>query len=159
MELSGAQSRRLCSARCRCLAPDTRKVVFDFHLRGLYGLVRKAAPNGIDVWWDTSGHNGFAQCLPLLAMGGRAIVMSGLRGSHPSLPVGEMYTRDIALRGFAISNASVQDLALAAASINRLLANGKLKARVGAIFRLEEAAKAHAAMASGSVRGRVVVVP
>jgi len=135
------------------------QAVFDFHLKDLYGLVREAAPDGIDVWWDTSGHNNFAQCLPLLAMGGRAIVMSGLRGRDPSLPVGEMYTRDVALHGFAISNASVQDLALAAVNINRMMANGKLKARVGAIFRLADAAKAHAATASRSMRGRIVVVP
>jgi len=135
------------------------QAVFDFHLKDIYGLVREAAPDGIDVWWDTSGHNNFTQCLPLLAIGGRAIIMSGLRGSDPPLPVGEMYTRDVVLHGFAISNASVQDLALAAASINRLLANGKLKARVGAIFRLSDAAKAHAAVASGNVRGRIVVVP
>lgn len=133
--------------------------VFDFHSKDVYARVGEAAPDGVDVWWDTSGHNNFTQCLPLLAIGGRAVVMSGLRGKEPTFPVGEMYTRDVTLHGFAISNASVKDLALAAAGINRLLASGKLKARVGAAFRLADAAKAHAAMASGGVRGRIVVAP
>lgn len=135
------------------------QAVFDYHAKDVYAQVRAASPDGIDVWWDTSGHNDFAQCLPLLAMGGRAVVMSGLQGGAPPLAVGAMYTRDITLHGFAISNASVDDLARAAAAINRLLASGKLKARVGATHRLADAAQAHAAMASGSVRGRIVVVP
>jgi len=123
------------------------------------GAVVQMARAGIDVWWGTSGHNDFARCLPLLAMRGRAVVMSGLRRGAATLPVGEMYTRDVTLHGFAISNATVADLAHAADDINRLLASGKLKSRVGAIFPLVDAAKAHAAMASGSVRGRIVVVP
>ncbi len=135
------------------------QAVFDYHLKDVYARVREAAHDGIDVWWDTSGHNDFAQCLPLLAMGGRAVIMAGLQGQNPSLPVGDMYTRDVTLCGFAISNASTADLARAAASINRLLTSRKLKTRVGATFHLADAAKAHMAMASGSVKGRIVVVP
>lgn len=85
--------------------------------------------------------------------------MSGLQGQNPLLPVGEMYTRDVTLCGFAISNASVDDLSRAAASINRLLTSGGLKTRVGASFQMADAANAHAAMASGGVRGRIVVAP
>ncbi|MCC7463096.1 MAG: NADPH:quinone reductase [Gammaproteobacteria bacterium] len=133
--------------------------VFDYHLGDVYARVREAATHGIDVWCDTSGHNNFAQCLPLLAIGGRAVVMSGLQRQNPLIPVGELYTRDITLYGFAISNASIDDLSGAAAGINRLLASGKLKTRIGARFRLADAAAAHAAMASGRVQGRIVVVP
>ncbi|GAB2715093.1 alcohol dehydrogenase catalytic domain-containing protein [Halomonas garicola] len=93
----------------------------------------------------------------LLATGGRAVVMAGLQGAAPALPVGAMYTREVSLHGFAISNASVSDLARAAGTINRLLAAGRLKGRIGATFSLTEAAEAHDAMAAGKVRGRVVV--
>ncbi|MGH8260704.1 MAG: NADPH:quinone reductase [Steroidobacteraceae bacterium] len=133
--------------------------VFDYRLPDLYARVHEEGANGIDVWWDTSGHNRFAQCLPLLAMGGRVVIASGLMGSDPILPVGAMYTNEVTLRGFAISNASIDDLARAARSINGHLTRGRLHGRVGAVFRLSEAAKAHAAMASGTVRGRIVVVP
>ncbi|TAM82036.1 MAG: NADPH:quinone reductase [Candidimonas sp.] len=133
--------------------------VFDYRREDLYEQVRAAAPRGINVWWDTSGRNDFTHCLPLLAPGGRAIVMSGLRGSDPVLPVGSLYTREITLQGFAISNATVVDLAAAAATINRLLAAGRLKARVGATYQLADAAKAQADMETHKVCGRIVVTP
>lgn len=135
--------------------------VFDYHLRDVYDQVRQAAPDGIDVWWDASGHNHFAQCLPLLREGGRVVVMSGLRGtgSDPILPVAAMYTREITLHGFAISNASIDDLAQAARLINHLLASGRLRARIGATFHLADAARAHETMASGKTAGRIVVLP
>lgn len=135
------------------------QAVFDYHQPDVYEQVRQAAPEGVDVWWDTSGRNRFDPCLSLLSMGGRVVVMSGLRGTDPQLPVGAMYTREITLYGFAISNASTDDLALAARAINRLLSTGRLHARVGAVFALADAAKAQEAMAAGQVSGRIVVLP
>ncbi|HLQ86446.1 MAG TPA: NADPH:quinone reductase, partial [Salinisphaeraceae bacterium] len=141
---------------CRSCGAD---VVYDYHDRDLYQQIGAAAPDGVDVWWDTSGRNDFSQCLPLLAMGGRAVVMSGLQGASPTLPVGQMYPREITLHGFAISNASTSDLAAAAKTVNRLLDMGRLQARIGATFRLADAAQAHAALEDGSVKGRIVVLP
>lgn len=134
-------------------------VVFDYHLPDVAQRVRDVAPDGVDVWWDTSGRNHFAHNLPLLRDGGRAVVMAGLGDAEPVLPVGALYTRDIKLHGFAISNASVDDLARAARVMNRLMAEGRLKARVGACFHLADAAKAHEALAARSVAGKIVVVP
>lgn len=133
--------------------------VLDYHRDDLHAQVRLAAPDGVDVWWDCSGRNDFARCLPLLALGGRAVVMSGLAGKDPTLPVGALYTRDVTLHGFAISNASVDDLAGAATAINRMLAAGQLRARVAGVFRLADAAEAHRVMQAGGVRGRLVMVP
>ncbi len=134
-------------------------LVLDYRDPDRYGQVRAAAPQGVDVWWDNSGRNDFAECLPLLAPGARAVVMSGLGRGDPVLPVGLLYTRDASLHGFAISNASVGELAAAARSINRLLAAGRLRARIGARFRLQDAARAQAAMAAGRTGGRIVVLP
>lgn len=143
-------------AWCRSCGAD---VVFDYRREDLYEQVRQAAPKGVDVWWDNSGRNDFTQCLPLLGFGGRAVIMSGLQGADPVLPVGAMYTREVTLHGFAISNASVSDLAAAATAINHLLCTKRLQARVDATFQLSDAAKAHEAMESGHVRGRIVVRP
>jgi NADPH:quinone reductase-like Zn-dependent oxidoreductase len=82
--------------------------------------------------------------------------------ARPPLPVGAVYTRDVSLRGFAISNASVVDLADAATTINRLLASGRLRVRIGARLPLEQAALAHQLLEHPRPDlppGRIVVLP
>ncbi|MEU4540400.1 zinc-binding dehydrogenase [Streptosporangium sp. NPDC023825] len=99
--------------------------------------------------------------VPLLARGGRMIIMAGL-GAAPVLPVGQLYTRDASLRGFAISNATVAELAAAATAINHLLARGTLISRIGTRLPLAEAARAHRLQEGaepGHPRGRIVVLP
>ncbi|MDQ4491175.1 NADPH:quinone reductase [Sinomonas sp. ASV486] len=140
---------------CRSLGAD---VTLDYRDPDLAVKIGHAAPAGVDVWWDNSGHHDFEVTLPLLRQGARVIMMAGMAAA-PILPVGALYTRDAKLCGFAISNASVSDLAGAARVINSLLAEGGLVSRVGATFRLADAAKAHEALESGDVRGRVLVVP
>ncbi|NKQ54338.1 zinc-binding dehydrogenase [Amycolatopsis sp. K13G38] len=132
--------------------------VIPYDAEGFDEQVRAAAPDGYDVWWDNSGRHDFEATLPLMRAGGRVVVMAGL-GAAPVLPVGALYMRDLSLLGFAISNASVSDLAAAAKVINAGLASGRLRGRVGATYALADAAKAHAAMESGSVRGRILVRP
>lgn len=143
------------AAWCRSLGAD---VALDYRDPDLAAKIADAAPGGFDVWWDTSGHHDLEVTLPLLHQGARVIMMAGM-GAAAVLPVGALYTKDAKLCGFAISNASVTDLARAARVINGLLAEGRLRSRIGATFRLAEAAKAHEALESGAVRGRVLVVP
>lgn len=88
--------------------------------------------------------------------------MSAGLQANVALPVGDLYTRDASLRGFAISNASVADLAAAAAFINQRLVAGNLAARIGKRLPLAAAAQAHRlqeATGADKVRGRIVVVP
>jgi len=130
----------------------------DYHSKDVYKQVGELAPNGAGVWRDNSGRNDFTAYLSLMRLGGRIVVMAG-RGATPVLPVGLMYTKDISIHGFVISNASVSDLAAAAATISQLIVRGRLQARIGATFHLAGAGKAHEAMKSGVIRGRIVVVP
>lgn len=133
-------------------------VVLDYHSPDLAGQIRQEAPDGVDIWWDTSGHHDFAETLALLRSGGRIIVMASLDAA-PTLPIGALYTKDVSIHGFAISNASVDDLADAASVINLLLGNGGLRGRIAATYSLSEAASAHEAMETGRSRGRIVVTP
>lgn len=132
-------------------------VVLDKH-DNFVKRVEKLAPKGIDVWWDPNGGENFGRVIPLLAPRARMIVMAGMQ-AEPQVPIGQLYTRDASIHGFAISNASVSDLAQAAVTINYMLAMGRLKARIGATFRLSEASKAHRAIESGKIHGRILVLP
>jgi NADPH:quinone reductase-like Zn-dependent oxidoreductase len=139
---------------CRSAGADA---VFDYRDPNLWTQIAGAAPNGVDVFFETSKHYAFERTLPLLARGGRFVLITGI-GSTVSLPLEQLYLRDASLRGFVISNASVADLASAARAINDGLARGLLRVRIGTRLPLEESAHAHRLMESGT-RGRIVVVP
>lgn len=139
---------------CRDLGAEE---VLDYRAADLAARLDAAAPGGADVWWDNSGRNDLALSIPRLRRGGRLVLMSGL-GAHPALPVGDVYTRDASIVGFAISNASVDALADAAAAINVLLTDGRLRVRAPRVLRLDEAAEAHRQMERGA-KERIVVVP
>jgi NADPH:quinone reductase-like Zn-dependent oxidoreductase len=129
--------------------------VFDYRDPDLHGRIHGCGE--VDLYWDTSGHHDLAGAMSTLARGGR-IVLSAALGAHPELPVGAAYTRDVSLRGFVISNASVTDLAACARVINAMLAAGSLSARVAQVLPLSEARRAHELIERGEVSGRRIVL-
>jgi NADPH:quinone reductase-like Zn-dependent oxidoreductase len=143
---------------CRRCGADE---VVDYHDPDMYAEIAKLAPAGVDVFWDNAGRHHLERTVPLLARGGRMIIMAGL-GATPVLPVGQLYTRDASLRGFVISNATVAELAAAATAINHLLARGTLVSRIGTRLPLTEAARSHRLQEGAEPhrpRGRIVVLP
>lgn len=127
----------------------------------LAGRIAELTPAGVDVFWDNSGRHDFENTIPLMARGGRIVVSAGL-GSRAMLPVGALYTRDISIHGFAISNAPIGDLAAAAETINRELTSGRLRGRVRAKLPLARAAAAHRMQETrgqDDPPGRIVLVP
>jgi NADPH:quinone reductase-like Zn-dependent oxidoreductase len=80
--------------------------VIDYGNPDVEARIAAAAADGVDVYLDTSGRHNFDAIMPVLGHGARIVLMAGLY-ALPVLPVGAVYTRDISLRGFVISNASV----------------------------------------------------
>lgn len=111
------------------------------------------APHGIDVYWDTTTKPDFERAVPLLSHRGRVVLMAGL-DAHPPLPVGAFYTKDCSLHGFAITNATAEELQDCARAINEWLVKGKLAARVDRVMPLAEAARAHQ-LIEDSLHGRL----
>jgi NADPH:quinone reductase-like Zn-dependent oxidoreductase len=157
---SAAGARVVASARPadfgRCRAAGAAAVI-DYRAPGLASRVRESAPEGVGVYWDTSGNHDLDSAVGLLARGGRVVLAAGLQ-ARPDLPVGPLYTRDGSLVGFTITGAWVGELAQAAAAINRLLARKALPARVAEVLPLAETAKAHAMVEQGRAHGRRVVL-
>lgn len=110
----------------------------------------------VDLLWDNAGRHDLLSAVPLLSRGGRIIAMAGM-DSKPTLPIGELYTRDASIRGFAISNAGVTALGSAARVVNRGLSTGILRPRIGTRLPLAAAAEAHRLQESGQARGRIVL--
>ena len=126
--------------------------------------IRKAAPDGVNIYWETLREPNLERAIPLLSFRGRMIVMAG-REAKPVFPLGSFYTRDCALYGFAMFNASPDEQRAAALDLNRLMAEGKLRPRIDRVLPLSEAAQAHKFQEdntlhkAGTLSGKIVLTP
>ena len=122
------------------------------------------APKGVDLWWEILREPNFERTIPLLAMRGRMVVMAG-REARPVFPVGPFYVKDCSLHGFAMFNATTDEIRAAADDINGWLASGKLKARIDRVLPLSETAQAHrlqeesTLQKKGLLAGKIVLKP
>jgi NADPH:quinone reductase len=124
---------------CRELGAD---LVLNYKTADVDAEIKKFAPHGVNVWWETLRDPNFERTIPLLAMRGRMIVMAG-RDAKPVFPVGQFYIKDCSLHGFAMFNATAEEQQSAAKDINRWMQDGKLKARIDRVMPLSQAAEAH----------------
>lgn len=143
----------------RCRDAGAAAVV-DFRDPDATAQIRAAAPEGLAVHWDTSGHHDFDAAVGLMARGGRIVLSAAWPGARPELPVGRAYTHDVDLIGFVISNAQVDELADAARVINQHLADGTLTARIAEELPLSAAAEAHRRIEQHEISGaRLILRP
>jgi NADPH2:quinone reductase len=147
---------------CKRLGADH---VINYTTEDVFAAVhRLVGDRGVNVWYETQREPDFLKTVPVLARRGRMVIMAG-RQAQPTFPVGQFYTKDLALYGFAMFNATAQEQRRCADDINRLLAEKKLHAVIGRTFPLAEAAAAHKFLEdntlhkAGTLTGKVVVVP
>lgn len=137
------------------------ETVLDSRSSGLTASLAAQTPTGLSLYWDCAGRQNLIDAVPLMKTGGRIIVSAGLTATTP-LPIGAMYTRDVSIRGFAITNATVGELREAADALNALFAARGIATRIGPRLPLSRAAEAHHLLEteSGStLGGKIVVTP
>ena len=146
---------------CRKLGAD---VAINYKTENVAEVAKKAAPKGVDVWWETTREPDFDLSVNSLAFRGRIIVMAGREG-RPQFPIGPFYTRDASLHGFAMFLATPDEQRAAADDINRWLSEGKLKPRIDRVLPLSETAAAHRLQEqntigkAGTLTGKIVLKP
>lgn len=141
---------------CRGLGADT---VLDYRDPDFGERLYAAVPGSVDVHLNTAGKHDLGLAVDVLAPRGRIVLMAGIDAT-PEFPVGRLYTRGGSTVGFAISNATIPELAGAARRINQLLVLGALAPRDVEVLPLESTAEAHRRVESGELRGsRIVLVP
>lgn len=119
---------------------------------------------GVNVWYETQREPDLQRIVELTARRGRIVIMAG-RQAQPIFPIGPFYTRDMALYGFAMFNATADEQRACAEDINRWLKEKKLKPVVGKVFKLAEAAAAHrlqeenTLQKSGTLTGKIILTP
>ena len=117
----------------------------------------------MNVWWETLREPDFDRTVGLLAPRGRMVLMAG-RDARPVFPVGPFYVKDCSVHGFAMFNSTAAEHRVSADAINRWLAEGKLKPKIGREFKLAEAAAAHKLQEentvhkAGTLAGKIVLV-
>jgi len=146
-----------------CLGFGATKAI-NYKAGDLDGTLRRFAPEGIDIWFDTRREQDLKQAVEHMKVGGRIIIMAG-REACPELPVGPFYTKDCRLFGFAIFNASANQQRKCAAEINRWMDKGRLRANIDRVMPLEKTAAAHRLQeqstvgGSGKLAGKIVLTP
>jgi NADPH:quinone reductase len=148
-------------AACRDLGAE---LAINYKTQDVTAAIKAFAPDGVNVWWETVREPDFDRTISLLAMRGRMILMAG-REARPAFPVGPFYVKDCSLHGFAMFNASAREQRAAANSINRWLAEGKLRARIDRVLPLAQTADAHrlqeesTIQKTGVLAGKLVLKP
>jgi NADPH:quinone reductase len=126
------------------------------------GVRAATGDQGVQVWYETQREPDFERTIPLLSKRGRMVVMAG-RQARPVFPVGPFYTKDLALYGFAMFNATPEEQRRCVEDINRWLAEKKLHVAIGRTFPLSEAAAAHRLLEentlhkAGTLTGKIVL--
>ena len=149
------------AAICRELGAD---VVIDYRRTDVMQAIREAAPQGVDVFWETLREPDFDFIVEAMAERGRIVLMAG-RDARPPFPVGPFYVKECSLHGFVMFKASPEEMRACAEAINDWMAAGRLEARIDRIMPLAEAAEAHRLQEastvghSGQLAGKIVLKP
>jgi len=146
---------------CRELGAD---LVLNYKTQNVDAELKTLSPQGVNLWWETQREPDFERAVPLLSMRGRMVIMAG-RDAKPTFPVGPFYVKGCSLYGFAMFNATADELQAAAIDINRWVAEGKLKPRIDRVLPLSQTPVAHRLQEestvgkSGALAGKIVLTP
>ena len=108
---------------------------------------------GADVVIDTVGSSVFHACFDALAMHGRYALVGQLTGEEVSINLARIFFKRAHLLGVgSVSRAQLEDAVA-------LAARGIIRPRVARTFALDDIAAAHRSVESGSLSGRIIVMP
>jgi NADPH2:quinone reductase len=147
--------------QCRQLGAD---LAINYKTQNVDDEVKRFAPDGVNVYWETLREPNFERTVNLLAERGRMILMAG-RDAKPVFPAGPFYVKGCSLHGFVMFKATPAEQRACAEDINRWLASGKLKSKIDRVLPLSETATAHKLQEestvgkSGKLSGKIVLRP
>ena len=139
-------------------------VAINYKTQNVDAEVKRVAPDGVNVFWETLREPNFDRTVNLLAERGRMILMAG-RDARPSFPAGPFYVKGCTLKGFVMFKATPEEQRRSAEDINRWLVEGKLTARIDRVMPLPETAAAHKLQEEntvgkkGTLAGKIVLKP
>lgn len=146
---------------CRELGAD---LAINYKTEDVAQRVKQYASEGVNLFWETLREPNFDEIVGMLAERGRIVLMAG-RDARPPFPVGPFYVKNCSLFGVVMFKATATEMRAAAEGINQWLAEGKLRAQIGRVLPLSEAAAAHRLQEKntlekeGTLAGKIVLKP
>ncbi|MGE5399653.1 MAG: NADPH:quinone reductase [Ignavibacteriales bacterium] len=166
--LSVLQIAKSCGARVAVTAGDEQKAklclemgadrVVNYHKENVLSAIREFAPEGIDIFWESTREFDPEKIIPVMADHGRIVVIAG-RNRQCNFPIWPFYTRNCSIYGFIVTGTGIEELKRYSRQINAWLANGTLKANIHEIMPLSKASQAHKLQEQGHLPGKIVLVP
>jgi putative PIG3 family NAD(P)H quinone oxidoreductase len=149
------------AARCRELGAD---VAIDHRTQDVVGAVEEATDGrGVDVILDVLGAGGLDQNVRSLATGGRLVVIGTQKGRKGEIDLGRLLTRRASVHATTLRSRPLEEKAAIVADVRErvwpMLADGRLRPVVAERLALAEAERAHELLDSGTVFGKVLLVP
>ena len=148
--------------KCQRILDLGADVAIDYSAESILDGVKREAPEGINVFWETRREPDFDTAIELMAGRGRMVVMAG-RDARPEFPVGPFYVKECSVHGFVMFKASADEMRACATQVNQWMSEGKLKANISKTLPLQEAAEAHRLQeqatleGSGGLAGKIVL--
>lgn len=129
----------------------------DFHAE----IKRLAAPGGLNLVLDYIGGDYVKKNVDLLGMDGRLIQLAFMNGREVTLDLGPVLMRRLVITGSALRPRTAEQKAAIAGGLEArvwpLLAGGRIRSVVNAVFPLAAAAEAHRLMESSEHIGKIVL--
>lgn len=149
------------AARCLGLGAE---LAVDHRTEDFVARVREATDGrGADVVLDVVGAAYLARNLEVLAMGGRLAVIGLQKGRRAELDLGLLLSRRATVLGTTLRSRPAAEKARIVAEVLEhvwpMVADGRVRPVVHERAPLAEAARAHELLASGTVFGKVLLVP
>ncbi|HWK92421.1 MAG TPA: NAD(P)H-quinone oxidoreductase [Luteimicrobium sp.] len=149
------------TARCLELGAD---LAVDHRAEDFVAAVREATGGrGVDVVLDVVGAAYLDRNLEVLADEGRLVVIGTQRGRRGEVDLGAVMARRLTVTGTTLRSRSLEAKAAIVADVAAhawpWLDDGRLRPVIGARVPLDEASRAHELVESGTVFGKVLLVP
>lgn len=123
----------------------------------LRGALKSALPGGAHAVVDPVGGALSEPALRALRRGGRFVTVGFASGTIPAIPLNLVLVKGVHVLGFQFGDVAPEEFSRNEAELLDLLAAGRIRPHIGAIYPLEETAAALTHVAEGCAIGKVVI--
>ncbi len=123
----------------------------------LRGALRAAIPDGAEVVVDPVGGELSEPALRSLRRGGRFVTVGFASGVIPRIPLNLVLIKGVVLVGFQFQDVPTEEFDRNERELRELLASGRVKPHIGAIYPLDETAAALRHVGDGRAVGKVLI--